>query len=219
VVPCINPYLGDGSKVGQTVGSPLGLPQKAPNVPPSALINSALLLQLASLCTHPSSHCPHLAWHARQELVVPFVRAARRRRRPCRRFGRWVPRWPACKHTVSAMALCGRRGPGLASAHLRVGVGVGRRVGESVGSAVGLQATLLCWPSCTWVEWGWKVSDADRGHLSDGAVVGEADGSGVGGTVGPADGLAEGLQPNVGRGPAPSHAGEHRQGPRAWLGG
>jgi hypothetical protein len=35
-----------------------------------------------------------------------------------------------------------------------------------------------------------------RGHLSDGAVVGEADGSGVGSAVGPADGLAEGLQSN-----------------------
>ncbi len=35
-----------------------------------------------------------------------------------------------------------------------------------------------------------------HGHLSDGAVVGEADGSGVGSAVGPADGLAEGLQPN-----------------------
>jgi hypothetical protein len=44
-------------------------------------------------------NCPLSAWHARQELVVPVVRAARRRRRPRRRFGRWVPRWPASAST------------------------------------------------------------------------------------------------------------------------
>jgi hypothetical protein len=63
-----------------------------------------------------------------------------------------------CKHSAPAMASCARHGPGLASAHPRVGEGVGRRVGESVGCAVGLQATLLCQPSYTWVECAGKVS-------------------------------------------------------------